>query len=439
MVAYRGSVIALALWFLLHLQRLRAEGSHVDSEVAGGGSALQTDASEANRGRSCSSSTDPGDGSTGVAESPGTRSQRGLVQVAASAALLRRLAEDKAAHFCHTEPCSAQAPAAHPAPLLVLQLQGAAASAVRGGEGSRQIGVFFGLIVAIPSLAMVACHCHALCGWSEHKQRGQPEPGSRRGLSFARRCARAILQPSSGWISGARPRQTAACPRPGPQLCSELVVPSGMGCAVAVKLSSVQDSMRVIEIFSLEGEPVFKANIRRPLLWPLVSTMAWNLGPLPAITLMGVVPDANVPEQQDPGQSSGGAPQRGAAEPADTVVGTCIGGTEADGRRRVFVYGPSGQRVGTLSKEGTGTLARYLFSTNCGDDWMVLDGDFAVHVVLVSNSHLEPLAVTQPCAGAGDSLYNLRCGQGADVGLVILCLAAIDEMEVADFARVVTQ
>lgn len=199
-------------------------------------------------------------------------------------------------------------------------------------------------------------------------------------------------------------------------------------CILTVKPPVMsQDSTRVVEIAGLDGEPVLRACVRHPPLWPQLgegtgSTVPQNFSPVPSITL----------HEPTPVSSASGPEQLSALQLAGSAVATCFGGTTADGRRRMFMYDPYGQFAGSLARDGDGLLSRYVFATSRGDDWMALDGIFANHAVLISNRHLELLADTEPCRTSGDGTYNLRGNGGVDVGLILLCLIAIREMEAPD-------
>jgi len=316
-------------------------------------------------------------------------------------------------------------------PLQFLRLgkEAAASIVAPASKGSGLVGPLVRRTAAI--IILVSGACLALYSWFQDRRCKQCAP--RLNTDLIRRMAEAAIQnvhpPSqSGPAPGSPPDLELDCPR----LCQGLVVPSGRSCTLAVKPPLARDSARVVEIYSPRGVPMLEANVCRPLRWPRLGRGAAaatprGAGPGPAITLRTLeripVLSADVPEEGYP------------VQPPGSVLAMCFAGKAADGHRCMTVCSRDGQVIGSLSRKGNGIPYRYLFSTSCRDDWMALDGIFAHHAVLISNRHLELLADTQPCHMAGDGFYNLRCYGGVDVGLAVLCLLAVDEMEVPDAAR----
>jgi len=447
MAAYRGALFLIVLGLVPQLLCRHAELSQIHSDIGRGGSTPRADRIEPLMGVS----DYPGGGrhtderATFPVGSPGAldfQCTRSLIQLAAKAAATQHLAQNEAASCSSAGPCSAQLPAAELALVQVLRLRESAAS-----------GVLVGLGITIPLCVMGACyffygqkarHGPGLCPVPSRRAsegaalrasqlRAEPQGGP---ADRAAAQGRAELQsaPQSGRQGTARSGPASSAhgsprdPRPGPQLCDGLVVPAGRKCILTVKPPVMsQDSMQVVEIAGLDGEPVLRACVRHPPLWPQLgegtgSTVPRNFSPVPSITL----------HEPTPVSSASGPEQLSALQLAGSAVATCFGGTTADGRRRMFMYDPYGQFAGSLARDGDGLLSRYVFATSRGDDWMALDGIFANHAVLISNRHLELLADTEPCRTSGDGTYNLRGNGGVDIGLILLCLIAIREMEAPD-------
>eukprot|EP00418_Pyrodinium_bahamense_P053063 CAMPEP_0179184668 /NCGR_PEP_ID=MMETSP0796-20121207/91559_1 /TAXON_ID=73915 /ORGANISM="Pyrodinium bahamense, Strain pbaha01" /LENGTH=423 /DNA_ID=CAMNT_0020888607 /DNA_START=69 /DNA_END=1341 /DNA_ORIENTATION=- len=421
MAAYRGALFLIVLGLVPQLLCRHAELSQIHSDIGRGGSTPRADRIEPLMGVS----DYPGGGrhtderATFPVGSPGAldfQCTRSLIQLAAKAAATQHLAQNEAAAAL---PRGRAAPA-ELALVQVLRLRESAAS-----------GVLVGLGITIPLCVMGACYFF----YGQKARHGPAEPqGGPADRAAAQGRAELQSAPQSGRQGTARSGPASSAhgsprdPRPGPQLCDGLVVPAGRKCILTVKPPVMsQDSMQVVEIAGLDGEPVLRACVRHPPLWPQLgegtgSTVPRNFSPVPSITL----------HEPTPVSSASGPEQLSALQLAGSAVATCFGGTTADGRRRMFMYDPYGQFAGSLARDGDGLLSRYVFATSRGDDWMALDGIFANHAVLISNRHLELLADTEPCRTSGDGTYNLRGNGGVDIGLILLCLIAIREMEAPD-------
>jgi len=193
-----------------------------------------------------------------------------------------------------------------------------------------------------------------------------------------------------------------------PQLCHGLVVPAGSECVLAVRpapRSMARPGPPDVEVFDMNGKPVLELDVKRPLSWGVgFEKPNPSLGK-PAVALRS--------------QGSG-----------KRVHATCRECKTPDGRHSMFVYDSSDQLFACLTKDPDSQ--RYLLSGSCGDWKVIFDGNFRQYVMQTYNENQQQLADTEPCKLAfrpHDQIYKLRISSGVDVGLIISCLVAIDEME----------
>jgi hypothetical protein len=155
----------------------------------------------------------------------------------------------------------------------------------------------------------------------------------------------------------------------------------------------------------MNGKPVLRLDVKRPLNWSAAFEK-----PNPSL-----------------GQAAVALRSQGNGK---VVLATCREGKTADGRYCMFVYNSSGQLFARLAKDPNSQ--RYVLS-GIGEDWEVIfDGNFRDYVMQTYNKQQEQLADAEPCRldiRPKDEIYKLRISSGVDVGLIISCLVAIDEIE----------
>mmetsp|Transcript_112796 Transcript_112796/g.224374 ORF Transcript_112796/g.224374 Transcript_112796/m.224374 type:complete len:449 (-) Transcript_112796:55-1401(-) len=191
-----------------------------------------------------------------------------------------------------------------------------------------------------------------------------------------------------------------------PQLCQGLVVPAGSECVLAVRPAHrFTTSPPDVDVFDMNGKLVLKLNIKRPLSWSVAFEK-----PYPALGEPAVVLRSQTNE-------------RG-------IIATCREGRTSDGRECMFVYDSNEQVFARLTSDSDSQ--RYLLSGSHGDWEVIFDGNFRNYVMQTYNKRQEQLADAEPCRLAfkpHEQFYKLRISSGVDVGLIICCLVAIDEME----------
>jgi len=190
-----------------------------------------------------------------------------------------------------------------------------------------------------------------------------------------------------------------------PQLCHGLVVPAGSECVLAVRPAYRSTTSTDVKVFDMTGKPVLGLDVKRPLSWGMAFDKPNPSLGKPAVALRS--------------HGSGNA-----------VHATCREGKTPDGRKNMFVYDSSDQLFARLTKDPDSQ--RYLLSGSCGDWEVIFDGNFCEYFMQTYNKRQEQLADTEPCRLAfrpHDQIYKIRISSGVDVGLIICCLVAIDEME----------
>merc|ERR1719195_402913 len=193
-----------------------------------------------------------------------------------------------------------------------------------------------------------------------------------------------------------------------PQLCHGLVVPAGSECVLAVRPAHrfiTKHSPADVEVFDMNGKPVLRLDVKRPLNWSVAFEK-----PNPSLGQAAVT-------LRSQGNAKG-------------VLATCREGKTSDGRHCMFVYDSSGQLFARLVKDPDSQ--RYVLS-GIGEEWEVIfDGNFRDYVMQTYNKQQEQLADAEPChldIRPKEQIYKLRISSGVDVGLIICCLVAIDEIE----------
>lgn len=217
-----------------------------------------------------------------------------------------------------------------------------------------------------------------------------------------------------------------------PQLCPGLVVPRGSECVLAVQppqppaRGAKEASAVTVEVLDLRGKPVLRATVSRPLQWPQVSHEAANSA-VPWATAKGA--PAMTLRMLQPVGGPGHLPQ-GSRLFDSSVLSICRAGVTPDGLRQMFVYDANSRLFGRLAKDPT--RSRYVLTSSRGEGAIFFDGLFRDNAVLIANDHQEQLADSEPCSMAFNpqgKFFRLRVSSGVDVGLMLVGLVCISEME----------
>mmetsp|Transcript_95432 Transcript_95432/g.253586 ORF Transcript_95432/g.253586 Transcript_95432/m.253586 type:complete len:609 (-) Transcript_95432:46-1872(-) len=215
-----------------------------------------------------------------------------------------------------------------------------------------------------------------------------------------------------------------------PQLCPGLVVPRGSECVLAVQPLApagprASASSATVEVLDLRGKPVLRAMVARPLQWPKVESDAsssappWTARTAPAVTL----------RMQQP-VSNSGMPVSSSRFFDSSILSIGREGVTPEGRRIMFVYDDKGRLFGRLAKDPT--RPRYVMASCRGEGAIYYDGLFRNNAVLIANDQQEQLADAEPCSMAFNphgKFFRLRVSSGVDVGLMLMGLVSISEME----------
>lgn len=214
-----------------------------------------------------------------------------------------------------------------------------------------------------------------------------------------------------------------------PQLCPGLVVPRGSECILAVRpvpyIAPLDlDETVTVEVLEFSGAPVLKAQVTRtPLSHASTSDVQRGGSRSPTVALY----------MWDAAQ--------GRLE--STMLASCheggIDSSPSDGGHHVFIYDAKGHLFGRLGRDPM-RRSRYGLRLTSGPDpqdprkrsMVSFDGIFDDYAVSVKNENQDQLADSEPCSVGFDQtskFYRLRIVSGADAGLIVLCLIAIDEME----------
>lgn len=236
------------------------------------------------------------------------------------------------------------------------------------------------------------------------------------------------LIPPSPLPSARAPPPLVGSKRYCPQLCPGLVVPRGSECVLAVQplpfTSGREAAGSNVEVLDLRGKPVLRAKVARPLQWPQLdndlASPTWSAVTVPAVTL----------RMLQPVSTPGLTPAASGRLWDSSVLSVCREGITSDGRRTIFIHDANGRLFGTLAKDPA--RSRYSLTSTRGDGSIFFDGIFQNHAILIVNDQQEPLADAEPCNMAFNpqgKYYRLRVSSGVDVGLMLVGLVCIDEME----------
>jgi len=213
-----------------------------------------------------------------------------------------------------------------------------------------------------------------------------------------------------------------------PQLCPGLVVPRGSECVLAMQPLAPGRGPREsckVEVLDLRGKHVLRAAVGRPLLWPQTdgdsALPPFSTKRAPAVTLRMLQP-ASTPALAAAANSQGRLYD-------SSVLSVCREGLGPEGRQ-MSVFDANGRLFGALAKDPT--RPRYILSSSRGEGAVHFDGLFSSHTVVVANDQQEQLADAEPCSMAFNpqgKFVRLRVSSGVDVGLVLVGLVCIGEME----------
>jgi len=271
------------------------------------------------------------------------------------------------------------------------------------------IGVMGGMIIA----------CGLMLLFSQDSSRTVPECEDSSAATITQQ-VQTSRSPGTGSPASVTEHEAQHCPK----LCHGLVVPLGSECVLAVRPAHLhvdRPGAPNVEVFDMNGKSVLRLDLKRPLHWadalqnpPSPSVVR------PAVTLRMMSKfDGNVTQQQSP------------ADGQEIVLAKCREAKTADGQRCMYVYNSQEQVFACLTKDPE-KHQRYLLSSIDANFEIIFDGIFRDYAVLVYNKRQEQLAGAEPCRlsfNLQDQFYKLQINSGVDVGLILCCLVAIDEME----------
>jgi len=208
-----------------------------------------------------------------------------------------------------------------------------------------------------------------------------------------------------------------------PKLCHGLVVPLGSECVLAVRPANLnygKPCAHNVEAFDMNGRPVLGLDLKRPLVWAEAMEEPSPKVVKPAVTLrmLGKFDNSTAHHQS-------------AANGQGFVLASCREAKNADGQGCMYVYNAQDKVFACLAKDPE-KQQRYLLWSVDGDFEIIFDGIFRDYAVLIYNKRQEQLACAEPCRvsfNLQDQFYKLQINAGVDVGLIICCLVALDEME----------
>lgn len=206
-----------------------------------------------------------------------------------------------------------------------------------------------------------------------------------------------------------------------PQLCPGLVVPLGSECILAVRPISPMPSpresaMATVEILDLCGKPVLKAVVCRV---PKKGYVDSRSDSTPAVTLRML---------ESP---------HGRLE--SSVLATCFEDTDEAGCRQMRIHDANNKLFGHLGQD-LSVVNRYMLRCTGGADprdlkrrcTLSFEGVFGSHTAVIQNEYQEQLADSDDCVmsfNPSAKFYKLRVASGVDVGLMVVCMVCIDELE----------
>jgi len=231
--------------------------------------------------------------------------------------------------------------------------------------------------------------------------------------------ARTCRTPGTGSPASVTEYEALRCPK----LCHGLVVPLGSECVLAVRpahLNAGRPSAPNVEVFDMNGKPVLRLDLKRPLQWAdaLENPVPSVVKPAVTLRMLGKF-DSTAAQQQSPADVQG------------VILARCREAKRADGQGCMYVYDSQEQVFACLTKDPE-KQQRYLLSSIDADFEIIFDGIFRDYAVLILNKRQEQLADAEPCRlsfNLQEQFYKLQINSGVDVGLIICCLVAIDEME----------
>jgi len=231
--------------------------------------------------------------------------------------------------------------------------------------------------------------------------------------------ARTSGTPGTGSPASVAEYEALRCPK----LCHGLVVPLGSECVLAVRpahLHAGRPSAPNVEVFDMNGKPVLRVDLKRPLNWAEALENPTPSVVKPAVTLRMLSKfDSTIAQQQSPADRQG------------VILARCREAKRADGQDCMYVYDSQEQVFACLTKDPE-KQQRYLLSSIDADFEIIFDGIFRDYAMLIYNKRQEQLADAEPCrlsVNLHEQFYKLQINSGVDVGLIICCLVAIDEME----------
>jgi hypothetical protein len=226
--------------------------------------------------------------------------------------------------------------------------------------------------------------------------------------------ARTSRSPGTGSPASVTEYEAQRCPK----LCHGLVVPLGSECVLAVRPAHRRGAPNV-EVFDMHGKPVLRLDLKRPLHFAEAVQNPTPSVVNPAVTLRML------------GRLNSNSAQQQLADGHGMILARCREAKTADSQSCMYVYNSQEQVFACLTKDPE-KQQRYLLSSIDADFEIIFDGIFRDYTVLIYNNRQEQLANAEPCRlsfNLHEQFYKLQINSGVDVGLVICCLAAIDEME----------
>lgn len=277
-------------------------------------------------------------------------------------------------------------------------------------QGSSEGGGIVTLVIIIMVLVLFVCALMVILRSTSYGKLYEDSSGD---------VPKAGMHPHSGGHHAmkAKPHLGAAahkCPR----LCHELVVPLGSDCILAIKpVPPRHVEEYALDVSDLKGRPVLRALLCRTNRIAKVERAIVQSMPCPVR-----VPAIRLCMPEDVREEDSERRQQA----SDLAI--CNGGI-LENCLNMFVYDSSGSYFGALAQDRSSN--RYIFQAKHYNHTLYFEGLFEEHTVCVSND-LGRIAQTEPCKMAFDphnSYYSMRCSGAVDVGLMVCCLLAIDELE----------